>query len=457
MKHRNIARLGFIAYAVFAAVVPFALILARRAVEAEIDPTHGHDAHSPWLALIGYAETAAIAGVALAFWAIAHAFNARNERTLAIAAAWVCVFDVMHDLVWYFTSVGSFGGVDHPFLVSRLSYGIVTTTALAVSVLSALIFLRIGRAASLRFVRPLVAIHLAAGGVYVLMRIMSIADVRWESLGPLSEISRYLPQATTVGLAALLLRCLHRIKEPEATPSEPSQLDPQWREVSSAITAYLFALGARLLLVLIGAVVASGGRSTSSGNRADIAIGVFFFVAFSMLSSVVMLRSVSCFRRAPHWCAERAASIAFGLMSAGLILEVISAAVIVSALDGSMSAAFRARDAMSLLIPLTTLVSGATGAALLSVFASFATELNLWNAAKSARGMVRVVLIAGRVASLALLTVSIMPSALFALTVAGSIFAMVPASIRFLIVGVQLIQEINARAGQPGLAAQGEG
>jgi hypothetical protein len=457
MKSLNSARLGVIAYAVFAAALPLALkvwLRARLALAAATDDYRG----VPNLReLIEDAELAVVIGVALAFWAIARDPKATKTRSFAIAASLVTAFDFVVEVAWRLWSVGR-EDFEYYLHVYKLTVAVHALTWVATSILFARIALRIADVGSVRFVRPLVAIQLGAVLASAMVHMMWIADSYSKSLSVVLEVGRYVGLLASLGIAVLVARSLSRMPDRTVAPdltvapsAERSRLDPEWRVVGSAITAYLFALGVRVLVLLIGfvAVNGGGGRTSSHGNRADAAIGVFFLFMLSSLISAVMLFAVSRFRRAPSWRAERATNVALGLMAVGLLLELITAAITASTLDGSISAAFFARDALLILVPLGTWVALAGGAALLSVFATLAADLNLWDAAKAARKMVKVVLIAGSVAALALLTVSILPASLFALIAIGSLIAIVPATFHFVSVGVQLIREIDARTGQP--------
>jgi hypothetical protein len=321
--------------------------------------------------------------------------------------------------------------------------GVTTAVTWAASeILLAVAALRIAGAVGDERVR---ALALGAIVVRALVLVVGLVPARIQWLVWAHRGNDLLFAALCVSLALVVMR----VAEPEtaaaADGASDGRLERQWRAPADGIALYLGAGVARVLCALLGWVVMYGARSAQGvSDLRDVRAQLLMVATLSALATIGTLAGLWRIASAPP--SARASGPALVALTLALIafgLDLWGTYITADALEGHVSAAFFAMDALPIIGGVAGLLGLGVAVSLLIALANLATALACGDAAARARGAIGWVLGTGALvgtAFAAMRTVELMlPVAVIALPVA------ITALVQFLRAALAIRREIAAR------------
>ncbi|MGZ3428685.1 MAG: hypothetical protein ACXVCV_18660 [Polyangia bacterium] len=208
------------------------------------------------------------------------------------------------------------------------------------------------------------------------------------------------------GLCVALALVVTTIGEPEATldAGGDERLAAGWRAPADGITLYLGAGVARVVCALLTWVVMYGARSAQgTGDLRDVRAQLLVVAALSAMATIAMLVALWRISSAPlESRASGPALVALTLALMAFGLDVWGTWVTADALDGNVSAAFFAMDALPIIGGIGALLGLGVATSLLIALGNLATALGRVEVAARARGAIGYVLAAGVLLGVAL-------------------------------------------------------
>jgi hypothetical protein len=432
------ARIGFIGYAV--------TLLALVGVgfwNSYLMSRLGHDRASglDWqLKILGavYLALEVLAITALLF--MSRVPLATRARRMLIAAAIVAGVAMVVGLAQRLVLDGHM--VSYERIETMLRVVNVATSILyaASEILLAVAGARIAGAARDERVRVLALIAIAARAIVLALQLV---PTRFHWLVWIHRGYDLLLAALCVALAFVVTR----IAEPEATldAGGDGRLSAEWRAPAGGITLYLGAGVARVGCALVTWLVMFGARSAHDvSDLRDVRAQLLLVAALSAMATVAML--VALWRIAAAPLESRASGPALVALTLALIafgLDAWGTWVTADALDGHVSAAFFAMDALPIIGGVAALLGLGVAVSLLVALGNLATALGRVEVAARARGAIGYVIAAGALMGIAIALVR-MAELMLVVTVIALPLA-IAALVQFLRVALAVGREIRAR------------
>ena len=299
-----------------------------------------------------------------------------GARRLLVASAAVEGFGLAVALAEHVLVETRHGGYESLERMFRIVSGVQTVVYTASEVLLLVACLQLARAAAAETLRVAAIAALVVRGAVGIVWLTPFAG-SWMHWG--HRLSSLLVTIVCAGIAAVLARIPDG--EPAASraagDSDDGRLSAEWRAPADGISLYLGSVVVRVILAGISfAVMASVRGAQSVHELRDVRGIVLLLAGLSAMASVGTLAGLWKISRAPDEArASGLALIALTLGSLGLALDGWSTSITAEALDGSVSAAFYAMDAL----PVIAVVSGVLGvglaASLLGAIGNLATAL----------------------------------------------------------------------------------
>ncbi|HEY6460998.1 MAG TPA: hypothetical protein VIY73_12630 [Polyangiaceae bacterium] len=452
----RVSRVGFFAYAVIAAADLAANAWQRQVID-EASASKDWSRAESLLHVLTYANVAMSVAMVMALVAVGRAPRAARIGGLAIAAAileGVTLLLTIGERVLLSSWVGSSGRVDT--FVTATS-GVATILYLAATAVLFVACLRVARAA--RGAGMGILFHVAVAGLtltgaraVVHVVALVLGEHAWKSaaFSAISTGAYYAGSAVLVGAAIAAGIAVGRIPDEEAalTPPPADALPRVWGGVAAGIGLYLGAAGARVLCALLEyAVLAGASGASGHGGLRQVRDGVIMVAALSAIATLAMFAGVWRIARAPAESNGGGPALAaLGFMGMGFVFDLVSTAITADALDGSVSAAFFAMDAL----PVVAFFSGVLGVgaaiSLLRAFGNIAGAIGHVQLVSRARATTFLAGSTGALVCLALLGLTRVPAELLLVVAVVALPLAVVTLVQFLRVAVPLGQSIRARA-----------
>ena len=321
--------------------------------------------------------------------------------------------------------------------------GVVTAALYAASeILLAVAGVRIAAAAGSEPVRRLA---FAALAVRALLFVLQLLPIGFAGLGWLHRANNLLFAGMCVALSAVVTRIAEPRAVTVAADAGDGRLSNEWRAPADGISLYLGAGAGRVACALAGWLVMLGARSAHDLSALrDVRDQLIIVAVLTSVATITMLAALWRISSSPlESRASGPALVALTLALIGFGLDLWSTYITADALDGNVSAAFFAMDALPIIAGIAGLIGIGAAVALLVALRNLATSLVLPDVADRARGAIGFVLGTGALFGVAL-ALTRAPELMLAVAVLALPLA-VATLVQFLRVALAVGREIRAR------------
>jgi hypothetical protein len=433
------ARLGFVGYA-----ATLLVLVGVGFWNAWVMSRLGHELGSgidTQLKIMGALYVALEAMPVAALWLISRVPLPARTRGLLVGATLVAGVALVIGLAERLLVDGHVVSYERVAWMLRVA-GVTTAVLYAASeILLAVAGVRIASAAQDERVRGLA---ITAIVVRALVLVLWLVPARLHWLVWVHRANDLLFALLCAALARVVMR-LDGAEPPLAAAAGEGKLGAEWRAPADGISLYLGAGGARVVCALLSWGVMYGARSAQGvSDLRDVRAQLLMVATLSALATIAMLAGLWRIAAAPAEArASGPALVALTLAMIGFGLDLWGTYITADALDGHVSAAFFAMDALPIIGGIAGLLGLGAAVALLSALANLATSLGSADVAARARGAIGYVLGTGALGActfaLSRAAELMLVFALLALAVA------IAALVQFLRVAFAVGREIRAR------------